>query len=190
LVGPDGAGKSSLAAALARSFPLAVRTVYMSPAMTPRRGPSPRGVRLALRIGAQLSRWCRAQALRLRGRLVLFDRYAYDALLPARWPLGPRGRLRRWLLGHACPAPQLLVVLDAPGELLHARTGEHDPAVLEAERRAYLRLARRRARAIVVDATREPDRVRRDVTAAIWAAYRSRWACRRFSLSRRRRRAA
>ena len=190
LVGPDGAGKSSSAAALARSFPLAVRTVYMSPAMTPRRGPSPRGARLALRIGAQLWRWCRAQALRLRGRLVLFDRYAYDALLPARWPLGPLGRLRRWLLGHACPAPQLIVVLDAPGELLHARTGEHSPVVLEAERRAYLRLARGRARAIVVDATHEPDRVRRDVTGAIWAAYQSRWACKRFSLSRRRRRTA
>jgi thymidylate kinase len=190
LVGPDGAGKSSSAAALALSFPLAVRTVYMSPAMTPRRGSSLRGARLALRIGAQLSRWCRAQALRLRGRLVLFDRYAYDALLPARWPLGHRGRLRRWLLGHICPAPQLIVVLDAPGELLHARTGEHDPAVLEAERRAYLRLARDRARAIVVDATREPDRVRRDITAAIWTAYRSRWACRQFSLTRLRRRAA
>jgi len=179
-----------LSAALTRSFPLAVRTVYMSPAMTPRRGPSPRGARLAVRIGAQLARWCRAQALRLRGRLVLFDRYAYDALLPARWPLGPLGRLRRWLLGHACPAPQLIVVLDAPGELLHARTGEHGPVVLEAERRAYLRLARGRARAIVVDATHEPDRVRRDVTGAIWAAYQSRWACKRFSLSRRRRRTA
>ena len=187
LVGPDGAGKTSSAAALARSFPLAVRTVYMSPAMTPRRGPSPPGARLALRIGAQLWRWCRAQALRLRGRLVLFDRYAYDALLPARWPLGRLGRLRRWLLGHACPAPQLIVVLDAPGELLHARTGEHGPVVLEAERRAYLRLARGRARAIVVDATHEPDRVRRDVTGAIWAAYQSRWAHKRFSLSRRRR---
>jgi thymidylate kinase len=190
LVGADGAGKSSSAAALARSFPLAVRTVYMSPAMTPRRGGAPRGARLALRIGAQLWRWFRAQALRLRGWLVLFDRYACDALLPARWPLGPRGRLRRWLLGHACPAPQLIVVLDAPGEVLHARTGEHDPALLEAERRAYLRLARGRARAIVVDATREPDRVRRDVTAAIWAAYQSRWARKRFTLSRRRRRAA
>jgi thymidylate kinase len=158
--------------------------------MTPRRGPSLRGARLALRIGAQLWRWCRAQALRLRGRLVLFDRYACDALLPARWPLGPRGRLRRWLLGHACPAPQLIVVLDAPGEVLHARTGEHDPALLEAERRAYLRLARDRARAIVVDATREPDRVRRDVTAAIWAAYQSRWARKRFTPGRRRRRRA
>jgi thymidylate kinase len=190
LVGADGAGKSSSAAALARSFPLAVCTVYMSPAMTPRRGRSPRGARLALRIGAQLSRWCRAQAFRFRGRLVLFDRYAYDALLPARWPLGPRGRLRRWLLGHACPAPQLIVVLDAPGELLHARTGEHDAAVLEAERRAYLRLARGRARAIVIDAARERGRVRRDITAAIWAAYQSRWARKRFSLSRRRRRRA
>ena len=50
-------------------------------------------------------------------------------------------------------------------------------SVLEAERRAYLRLARGGARAIVIDATREPDRVRRDVTAAIWAAYGRRWAC-------------
>jgi thymidylate kinase len=187
LVGPDGAGKSSAAAALARSFPLAVRVVYMSPAITPRQRPSPRGARLAVRIGAQLWRWCRAQALRLRGRLVVFDRYAYDALLPARWPLGPRGRLRRWLLGHACPAPQLIVVLDAPGALLHARTGEHDPVVLEAERRAYLRLARARAPAIVVNASHTPERVRRDVSAAIWAAYQSRWASKRFSLSRRRR---
>jgi thymidylate kinase len=176
LVGADGAGKSSAAAALASSFPLPVRTVYMSPAMTPRPGRSPRGAGLALRIGAQLGRWLGAQAHRLRGRLVLFDRYAYDALLPARWALGPRGRLRRWLLGHACPAPRLIVVLDAPGELLHARTGEHDAAVLEAERRAYLRLAHARARAVVIDAAREPDRVRRDVTEAIWAAYRARWA--------------
>jgi thymidylate kinase len=176
LVGADGAGKSSAAAALASSFPLPVRTVYMSPAMTPRRGRSPRGAGLALRIGAQLARWLGAQAHRVRGRLVLFDRYAYDALLPARWALGPRGRLRRWLLGHACPAPRLIVVLDAPGELLHARTGEHDAAVLEAERRAYLRLAHARARTVVIDAAREPDRVRRDVTEAIWAAYRARWA--------------
>jgi hypothetical protein len=53
-----------------------------------------------------------------------------------------------------------------------------------------VRLARVRARAIVVDATREPDRVHRDVTAAIWAAYQSRWAYERFSRSRRRRRTA
>jgi thymidylate kinase len=176
LVGPDGAGKSSAAAALARSFPLPALTLYMSPAMTVRHPALPRGAGLAVLIAAQLGRWARGLWHRLRGRLVLFDRYASDALLPARWPLGRRGRLRRRLLGHACPSPQLTVVLDAPGDVLYARAGEHHPAVLEAERRAYLRLAQRRAAATVIDATREPDRVRRDVTAAVWAAYRRRWA--------------
>jgi thymidylate kinase len=175
LVGPDGAGKSTAAAALARSFPLPARTVYMSPAATLRRPGLPRGAGLALLIAAQLGRWGRGLGHRLQGRLVLFDRYAFDALLPARWPLGRRGRLRRRLLGHACPPPQLTVVLDAPGDLLFARAGEQDPAVLESERGAWLRLAQRRTTATVIDATREPDRVHRDVTAAIWAAYRRRW---------------
>jgi thymidylate kinase len=176
LVGPDGAGKSSAAAALARSFPFPARTVYMSPAPASRPGGLPRGAGLAVAIAAQLGRWGRGLRHRLRGRLVLFDRYAFDALLPARWPLGRRGRLRRRLLGSACPPPQLTVLLDAPGELLYVRAGEHDPVVLESERRAYLRLAQGRRTATVIDATREPDRVRRDVTAAIWAAYGRRWA--------------
>ena len=174
LVGPDGAGKSSAAAAIARSFPLPARTVYMSPATTLRPAALPRGAGLAVLIAAQLGRWGRGLWHRLHGRLVLFDRYAFDALLPARWPLGRMGRLRRRLLGHACPPPQLTVVLDAPGDLLFARAGEHDPAVLETERGAWLRLAQRRATATVIDATREPDRVHSDVTAAIWAAYRRR----------------
>jgi thymidylate kinase len=176
LVGPDGAGKSSAAAALARSFPFPARTVYMSPAPAFRHGGLPRGAGLTLAIAAQLGRWGRGLRHRLRGRLVLFDRYAFDALLPARWPLSRRGRLRRRLLGSACPPPQLTVLLDAPGELLYVRAGEHDPVVLESERRAYLRLAQGRRTATVIDATREPDRVRRDVTAAIWAAYGRRWA--------------
>ena len=174
LLGPDGAGKSTAASALARSFPFPVSTIYMSPAARarPRRGP--RGVGLGLLLGAQLVRWLRGQRLRARGRLVLFDRYAYDALLPARWALGWRGRLRRWLLGHACPPPALTVVLDAPGAVLYARKPEHPAAILERERAAYLRLAGGRPGTAVLDATADADRIRRELTAAIWTAYRLR----------------
>lgn len=174
LLGPDGAGKTTAARAIARSFCLPARVICMSPgqAASKRRPP---GLGLAARMMAQLARWLRARAHRSRGRLVLFDRYAYDALLPARRPLGRLGTLRRWMLGHGCPPPDLAVVLDAPGELLYARKGEHGAAVLEPERRAYLALAARLPGAAVVDATRDAGQVRRDVTVAIWHACRRRW---------------
>jgi hypothetical protein len=178
LLGPDGAGKSTAASALAASFPIPVRTVYLSPAQ-PRRRPAPPGAGLALRIADLLGRWARGFGHRARGRLVVFDRYPYDALLPPRRPLGRLGRLRRAVLGRACPPPGLTVVLDAPGALLHARKGEHDPDALEAERRGFLALAGGRRHAVVLDAAQDADAVRRDLTAAIWTAYRRRWASRR-----------
>jgi thymidylate kinase len=174
LLGPDGAGKSTAAGGLARAFPFPVRTISMSP-VPPRPVRGPRGAGFAVTVGGLLARWARAAGHRTRGRLVLFDRYPYDALLPPRRPLGRRGRLRRWAIGHACPPPDLTVALDAPGTILHARKHEHDPDVLEVERRAYAALAQRRGGA-VLDATHDAERVRRDLTAAIWAAYRRRFA--------------
>jgi thymidylate kinase len=65
-----------------------------------------------------------------------------------------------------------VIVLDAPGDALHDRKGEHDPDRLEAMRAAYRRIAEGRKNAVVLDATAEPDAVRRAATAAIW----DRWA--------------
>jgi thymidylate kinase len=61
-----------------------------------------------------------------------------------------------------------VIVLDAPGKLLWSRKREHSPAHLEQQRREYLRLAARLPRATVVDASRAPDVVLREVTALIW----------------------
>jgi thymidylate kinase len=174
VLGPDGAGKTTAADGIARSFCLPALVIHMGPGQ----GPPvrlPPGLGLAARMTAQLTRWVRARVHRSRGRLVLFDRYAYDALLPARRPVGRFGRLRRWILGHGCPPPDLAVVLDAPGELLYARKGEHGAAALETERRAYLALAQRLDCSSVVDATRDAAQVHRDVTLAIWQACRHRW---------------
>jgi thymidylate kinase len=178
LLGPDGAGKSTLAAGIERSFYFPVRSVYMglyqhaSGRLPVRRAP---GVRLASRLARQWARWLKAAYHQRRGRLVLFDRYSYETLVPSRHPHSRRGRARRWLLGHSCPSPDLVLLLDAPGELLYARKGEHDVALLERQRQGYRALQPRFPRAFVLDASRDADRVRASATALIWREYLRHW---------------
>lgn len=178
LLGPDGAGKSTLAAGIERSFHFSTRYVYMglyqNVATRPARMGVP-GLGLASALATQWARWLRGAYHRRRGRLVLFDRYSYDALLPGRRGQSRRIKARRWLLAHACPPPDLVVVLDAPGEVLFARKGEHDVAILEREREAYRALLPRLPRAVAVDTARDPEQVLPEVTAAIWRGYVRRW---------------
>jgi thymidylate kinase len=178
LLGPDGAGKSTLASEIERSFYFPVRSVYMGLYQNHserRGGMGIPGVRLAAHLATQGTRWVRGAYYRRRGRLVLFDRYSYDAMLPARNPQSRRIRLHRWLLARSCPPPDLVVLLDAPGEVLYARKGEHNTALLERQREAYRALVSRLPNAFVVDASRDPGRIRAEVTAVIWREYVRRW---------------
>jgi hypothetical protein len=59
-------------------------------------------------------------------------------------------------------------VLDAPGELLFARKGEHSVPVLEELRRGYVQLATRFPRSLVIDAAQPPQRVARAALTAVW----------------------
>jgi hypothetical protein len=68
----------------------------------------------------------------------------------------------------------VLVVLDAPAEVLLARKGEHDVPALEAQRERYRALAERLG-GVLVDAGRDADTVRRDVTALVWRRWTLRW---------------
>ena len=52
-------------------------------------------------------------------------------------------RLHRWLLARFFPRPDLVILLEAPGELLYARKGEFTPEVLDDRRRVLLQEARR-----------------------------------------------
>jgi thymidylate kinase len=165
VLGPDGAGKSTLAAALVATFPVPTRTIYL--------GLYGAGLANANRLGfvrrlARLWRgWLAGLWHRLRGRVVVYDRHAFDTLI-ASTRRSPKARLRRWALLHAIPDPALVLVLDAPAELLFERKGEHDVATLDAQRRGYLALADRLRSAEVVDAIREPEAVRRDAVARTW----------------------
>jgi thymidylate kinase len=118
-----------------------------------------------------------AAAYAARGRLVVFDRYTYDALLA----LPPTGSLRSLKVAYfrvlvdIAPRPDLVLVLDAPGALAFGRKGESTPDRIEEERRVFLRLVERLG-AQTVDASRPLDAVCADVTAAIWRRYRQRLA--------------
>lgn len=194
LLGPDGAGKSTLARALEEEKPLRARRVYMGTnresanvALPAARwieehrkalGPKTwRGYRLLLkglgfasRLAEQWYRYAVARYHLLRGRLVIFDRYVYDALATTEGAT-LRARLRRRLLRAGAPAPDLVVVLDAPGDVLWQRKREHTPELLERQRRAYLELRDRLPRIAVVDATRGADAVRKTVVSLVWSRY-------------------
>jgi hypothetical protein len=180
LLGPDGAGKSSLAARLGQGGPMPRRTVYLGlyggprhvarqPGATgrPARSRVP-GLGLARRLAAMWRGWLVGWWQMRRGRLVIFDRHPYDARLADR-PAGS-SRLRRAILGHALPAPDAVVVLDAPAELLYARKPEHPIERVQAQRAAYLDLASRLRGTVVVDVTGPLDDVARTVTAAAWGS--------------------
>jgi thymidylate kinase len=175
LLAPDGGGKSTLTAGLERTFPLPVRTVYMGLARASGAETQYRTKALGTaRIFRQWRRYLVGRYHQSRGRLVIFDRYIYDALLPSRRPLSTAKKARRWLLGRLCPSPNLVLLLDAPAEILHRRSGQHTVAFLEQRRLDYLSLEQRVPNLRVLDASRAPDDVRRAATQHVWDIFEKR----------------
>lgn len=177
LLAPDGAGKTTLTASIQSAFYFPVYCVYMGLSQKgtvtakPSRMP---GLGFVRRLFTQWQRFLVARYHQGRGRLVIFDRYTYDSLLPSHRQLNRGQRYRRWIMAHACPAPDLMIVLDAPGEVLYQRKGEHSPAILEQQRQAYLKLQSLVPKMVVLDATHGLEEVRRDAIALIWEAYLAR----------------
>lgn len=176
LLAPDGAGKSTLASGVADRFYLPVRSVYMGlyPSNESRPRFLPPGAGFVVRLLRQWGRYLSARYHQTRGRFVIYDRYTYDALLTPRRRLSLGRRARRWVLARACPAPDLVVLLDAPGHVLFARKGEHTADILERQRQEYLSVSARLPCSRVVDATRDAESVLRDVTRLFWSGWSGR----------------
>lgn len=177
ILAPDGAGKSTLVAAIRRTFYFPVHAVYMGlyqKGKTKAKRVRRLGFGFTQRLFTQWRRYLVARYQQGRGRLVIFDRYTYDSLLPSQYSLTPGKQWRRWLLAHACPAPDMVILLDASGEVLYARKWEHSPTILEQQRQAYLELKPFLPQMVVLDATLDPDRVRREVISLILRAYLTR----------------
>jgi O-antigen/teichoic acid export membrane protein/thymidylate kinase len=177
LLGPNGVGKSTAAAGLHRAFPLESRVVYMGVWKAANR-PRTLAMTVIEILARPLQIWRRyllAEYHRLRGRLVVFDRYVYEALLPPRPPLVRCKRAYFWLLAHLIPKPYAAVVLDVPGHVAYGRKQENPAEVLESERRIYARLSSSGRSLEVIDAEVDADTVRAEITTIIWRELASRW---------------
>jgi thymidylate kinase len=174
VIGPDGAGKSTLVEGLSRSLPLPVRVQYMG--LTGGRLPKADALRVPgliflARVAILWLRYARGAYHRARGGIVLFERYTLDGAVPSGMRLGPGGRLSRRLQRRVCPIPDLVLLLDASGQTLHARSGEYVPPVLESWRAAYDRLRASVPQLEVIDAERPAETVRREAELRIWRRY-------------------
>jgi thymidylate kinase len=177
VVGPDGAGKTTLVEALDRQLPFPSRRHYMG--LTGGRMPRAEALRvpglvLAARLAILWGRFARSEYDRRLGRIVLIDRYTLDGAVPSGVPLRPLAQLSRRLQRRACPMPDLVLLLDASGATMHARKGEYDPETLETWRVAYGRLVGTVAQLEVLDAEQPADEVLRQAQASIWRRYRRR----------------
>jgi thymidylate kinase len=177
LLGPNGVGKSTAAAGLQRSFPFESRIVYMGmwKAAAGARGPVSALVEILVRPLRIWSRYLVAQYHQLRGRLVVFDRYVYEALLPAQPPLLALKRPYFWCLAHALPAAGAVIVLDVPGQVAYGRKQENLPDELESERQIYAQLTGRVPSLELVDAGADADTVRAEITTIVWRQLTARW---------------
>jgi thymidylate kinase len=209
LVGPDGTGKSTLAARLSEELIIPNRILYMGvsfesstqllPASrlvrwvrghrsTPHGNGEPSavnrhgrlaGLRAVLRLSNLLAEEWYRQLLAFyhlrQGRLVIFDRHFaidYRYASAGRGPGRSSRRLHLAILRRLYPRPDLVIVLDAPIEVLAAR--RDDPIEVLARKRAeYLRTAAREGFRVV--ATDQPlHAVVAEVRAAVEAEARRR----------------
>lgn len=166
VLGPDGTGKSTLVAGLSEAAGVPSRVLYGG---TYRSGTATAVPGLdTARVGARLL-VTRARLVwhRRMGRLVVLDRHPAQARPVAADALPLRSRLRRTALAATVPDPDLVLVLDAPPEVLHARRPEHDVAHLARDRARHAAL-RIDAPTHVIDATAAPEAVRARAVELIW----------------------
>jgi thymidylate kinase len=126
--------------------------------------------RLAHRLADAWFRQLVSWSYELRGYVVLYDRhFALDFVdeiaADASEPLDRR--VYRWTLTHLYPKPDVVIFLDAPGAVLHARKGESTVEELERRRQAFLAHGHRLPGFRRVDATRSLPEVYEEVAALV-----------------------
>jgi thymidylate kinase len=178
VVGPDGAGKSTLIESIRNTVPLPTRVIYMglsAGALRHARRLRVPGLVFAASAAIIWARYLRGRYHQGLGHLVLFDRYVYDAFTPHPAQLTTAQHLSRRASGFLCPQPDVTIFLDAPGSVMHARKPSYTAPMLENWRWHFRALETRISRLHVIDATRGLDAVRVDAVTEIWRRCAFRW---------------
>lgn len=178
VLGPDGAGKSTLTEGLQREMTGAFRrtTVFHlrsglfrkkgdgGPVTDPH-GKPPRSFWTSLLklvyywLDYTLGYWLKIRPALVRSTLVLFDRYYDDLLIdPKRYRYGGPMWAARWLR-RLIPRPEVFLVLDVPVEKLLERKREVEPEELQRQVGAYRRFALNTPNALLLDGSRPPEEV-------------------------------
>jgi thymidylate kinase len=173
LLGPDGAGKSTIAEGVARELaPLfrSSRLYHLRPhlgsgadARPPVLEPHAQAPRGRMASLAKLGLWwadCTAGYLLdlfprlVRAQLLIFDRSCLDLQIdPRRYRYAGPPWAARWLA--ACTfTPPLVALLDAPLAVIHARKREVSAAEVQRQREAYRQLVEARSDGAIVEAAR------------------------------------
>jgi len=113
----------------------------------------------------------------LRGRIVVFDRHFFLDYYHADVETGRRRdlvqRLHGWMLERWYPKPDLVIMLDAPAEVLHARKPDATVAWLERRRQQYLELGPVVSEFVVVDVDRPLEAAVSEVLATIESSWKA-----------------
>ena len=195
-IGPDGCGKSLVISVIRQHFARAFREVqcfHLRPQLL-RRKANAKGVvtdphgQPARGLLASIAKvfyfvadyslgylFLIAPALRLT-RLIIFDRYIYDLLVDSKRARygGPAWLLR--LAARVVPRPDLVVLLDAPAEVLWSRKQEVPFDEVVRQRTAYLQLAGTLPSTTVVNAAQPLPDVIHDVIEVLIAHFSRRTA--------------
>jgi thymidylate kinase len=192
VLGPDGAGKSTLVKEIVRQVqpafrstrvyhwrPYVLRGKLRTSASDPHGKPADSSPRSSLRLIAHVLDYWLGYALRIRpalahAGLVVFDRYFQDLLAdPRRYRYG--GPV--WMVNAAArlvPDPDLVLILDAPEEIVRARKQEVAPAEIARQRRVYHGLAAAFPRTTILNAAEPADTVSRQACRAVTGLMASR----------------
>jgi thymidylate kinase len=179
VIGPDGAGKSTLVGGLQQTLPFRTRRIYMG--LTGGRMRRAQLLRVPGLIfaaqGALL--WARYLHALLRsadGEIVLFERYVLDGAVSAGTPLSALQQLSRRVQRWIVPPVDLVLLLDASGRTMFDRKGEYSSGTLETWRAQYRKLERSVRNVVVIDAEQTAEAVLKTAQAAIWSRLRRRAA--------------
>ena len=183
IVGPDGCGKSTVAAAVAERT--SALRLYWRPGLLPMAGrwlgrtPAPgvndaphavsanRPLTAALRVGYYaldyvLGYWLVVLPARRRGHPVVIERGWWDMVVDARRYGLPDGRLAR-VLSPLIRKPHLVVVLSAPPSVIRLRKPELPEEEIGRQLDEWRAVSWRRTTLVAVDADRPVETVVREV---------------------------
>jgi thymidylate kinase len=183
---PDGAGKSTIinhikhdlkpAFRRAKRYhlrPQIIRNGYEGVQVTDPHGQVNRGVFTSImKLGYWVFDYLLGYIVKVRPKLIqstliLFDRYYHDILVDSR---RYRYGAPLWIanfIGNCIPSPDLWILLDAPARIIQSRKQELTIEDTEKQRKLYQEVTKRFSNHVIVDASKQIDKVIFDVDNVI-----------------------